>query len=93
MMMHRFSSPEWLDFLRRHILVPDEEGGRSNIVSLLREIMRLETSEVQVFAPSAVLGVNDEIGRQRSDADEFLNMRMRNRITWSGGGPWFVSDT
>jgi DNA helicase HerA-like ATPase len=83
--MHRFSSPEWLDILRRHILVSDEEGDRGNKVGLLREIMRLKTGEALVFAPSAIFGARDEAGARRIGADELLKMRMRKRVTWDGG--------
>jgi DNA helicase HerA-like ATPase len=80
--MHRFSSPEWLDVLQRHILVSDEEGDRGNKVGLLREIMRLKTGEALVFAPSAMVGANDE---RKNGADALLKMRMRKRVTWDGG--------
>ena len=83
--MHRFSSPEWLDVLRRHILVSDEEGDRGSKVGLLREIMRLKTGEALVFAPSAIFGPRSEAGAWRIGADQLLRMRMRKRITWDGG--------
>jgi hypothetical protein len=83
--MHRFSSPEWLDVLQRHILVSDKEGHRGNKVDLLREIARLKTGEALVFAPSAILGARDKDGRQRIGADGLLKMRMRKRVTWDGG--------
>ncbi|KAE9375761.1 hypothetical protein N431DRAFT_403720 [Stipitochalara longipes BDJ] len=83
--MHRFSSPEWLDVLKRHILVSDEEGNRGNKVGLLREIMRLETGEALVFAPSAVFGASDATGGRKIGADALLKMRMRKRVTWDGG--------
>lgn len=83
--MHRFSSPEWLDVLRRHILVSDKEGDGGNKVGLLREIMRLKTGEALVFAPSAALAGKGEVGERGSDAGELLRMRMRKRVTWDGG--------
>ncbi|KAF4633389.1 hypothetical protein G7Y89_g4730 [Cudoniella acicularis] len=83
--MHRFSSPEWLNVLQRHILVSDEEGDRSNKVSLLKEILRLKTGQALVFAPSAIFGASDEAGGRRIGANELLKMRMRKRVTWDGG--------
>ena len=83
--MHRFSSPEWLDVLRRHILLLDGESDRSNPVCLLREIMRLATGEALVFAPSAKLGASDGAGERRIDDDKLFKMRMRKRVTWDGG--------
>jgi hypothetical protein len=83
--MHRFSSPEWLDVLRRHILVSDEEDGRSNKVGLLRDIMRLKAGEALVFAPSAIFGARDEAGRWGIGAHKLFKMMMRKRVTWDGG--------
>jgi len=83
--MHRFSSPEWLDVLQRHILVSGEEGNRGNKVGLLREIMRLKTGEALVFAPSSIVGVSDKAGGRIIGADALLKMRMRKRVTWDGG--------
>ncbi|CZR67479.1 uncharacterized protein PAC_17378 [Phialocephala subalpina] len=87
--MHRFSSPEWLDVLQRHILISDKEGDRGNKAGLLREIMRLKTGEALVFAPSAIFGASDEAGGRRIGADALLKMRMRKRITWDGGRSTF----
>jgi hypothetical protein len=83
--MHRFSSPEWLEILRRHILVPDEESDRGSKVGLLREIMMLKTGEALVFAPSAVFGAREEAGGWRVGTNKLLKMRMRKRVTWDGG--------
>jgi len=83
--MHRFSSPEWLDVLQKHIPVGDDEGDRGNKTKLLREIMRLKIGEALVFAPSAVFGANADAGGWRTGADELLKMRMRKRVTWDGG--------
>ncbi len=83
--MHRFSSPEWLEVLRKHILISDENEDRGNKVGLLREIMRFRTGEALVFAPSAILGANDRTGEWEVGADKLLRMRMRKRVTWDGG--------
>ena len=83
--MHRFSSPEWLEILRRHILVPDEESDRGSKVGLLREIMMLKTGEALVFAPSAIFGAREETGGWRVQTNKLLKMRMRKRVTWDGG--------
>ncbi|KAG0652217.1 hypothetical protein D0Z07_0833 [Hyphodiscus hymeniophilus] len=82
--MHRFSSPEWLDVLQRHILL-SEEGNQGTKTGLLREIMRLRTGEAMIFAPSAILGASDKSGGWKSGADGLLKMRMRKRVTWDGG--------
>lgn len=84
--MHRFSSPEWLDVLRRHILV-SEDGEAGNKIGLLREIMRLKTGEALVFAPSKWIGETSVDGdaNGREERGELLRMRMRKRVTWDGG--------
>ncbi len=83
--MHRFSSPEWLDVLQKHILVSDGEDEKGNRIGILREIMRLKTGEALVFAPSAIFGAKDETGEWEIGADKLLRMRMRKRVTWDGG--------
>ena len=83
--MHRFSSPAWLNVLQRHILVSDEEGNRGNKVGLLRDIMRLKTGEALVFAPSSIFGASGEAGGRRIGADALLKMSMRKGVTWDGG--------
>lgn len=83
--MHRFSSPEWLDVLRRHILVSDEDGDRGNRLGLLREIMRLRTGEALVFAPSAICEARDDAGGRTMGVGDLIRMRMRKRVTWDGG--------
>lgn len=83
--IHRFSSPEWLDVLQRHMLVLDKDGERGNKVGLLRDIMRLKTGEALVFAPSAILGANSEAEGRIIGADTLIKMRMRKRVTWDGG--------
>lgn len=83
--IHRFSSPEWLDVLRRHIPYLDGEGERGNKVGLLREIMRLTTGEALVFAPTAIFRTRDGDGERRIGAEKLFKMRMRKRVTWDGG--------
>jgi hypothetical protein len=83
--IHRFSSPEWFDVLKRHLPVFDRDGDKSNKADLQREILRLKTGEALVFAPSAILGARDDAGERRVGTDTLFSMRMRKRVTWDGG--------
>jgi hypothetical protein len=91
--IHRFSSPDWMNVLKQHVSF--SEGSKSNDSegSLLNQILRLKTGEALVFAPSAILGLStgdDEAsgdGEQNwsTAANELIRARMRKRVTWDGG--------
>ncbi|KAG4434572.1 hypothetical protein IFR05_009958 [Cadophora sp. M221] len=83
--IHRFSSPEWLDVLKRHLPVFDRDGDKSNKADLLKKILRLKTGEALVFAPSAILGASDDAGERKVGTDTLFSMRIRKRVTWDGG--------
>ncbi|KUJ23879.1 uncharacterized protein LY89DRAFT_776094 [Mollisia scopiformis] len=83
--MHRFTSPEWLDVLQKHILFLDKDGEKDSKFGLLRDIMSLRTGEALVFAPTARIRPSDEAGGRGVDADALFKMRMRKRVTWDGG--------
>jgi hypothetical protein len=93
--IHRFSSPEWLSVLKKHVSIPEDEKSKNDggEGSLFKKILTLKTGEALVFAPSAVTGTaggEDETkGGQgvvwRTAADELMRVRMRKRVTWDGG--------
>ncbi|KAH9209087.1 hypothetical protein DL95DRAFT_438120 [Leptodontidium sp. 2 PMI_412] len=83
--IHRFSSPEWLDVLKRHLPVFDRDGDKSNKADLQKQILRLKTGEALVFAPSAILGASDDAGERKVGTDTLFSMRIRKRVTWDGG--------
>ncbi|KAL2066032.1 hypothetical protein VTL71DRAFT_2103 [Oculimacula yallundae] len=83
--IHRFSSPEWLDVLKRHLPVFDRDGDQGNKADLQKKILRLKTGEALVFAPSAILGASDDAGERKIDTNTLFSMRMRKRVTWDGG--------
>jgi len=83
--IHRFSSPEWFDVLKRHLPVFDRDGDKSNKVALQKKILRLKTGEALVFAPSAIFGASGDAGERGFDTDTLFSMRMRKRVTWDGG--------
>jgi hypothetical protein len=90
--IHRFSSPEWFDVLRRHIFLLDEQRSNSDgKAELFKRIRNLSTGEALVFAPSAV--VRKEEGEEGEEGEEewgkvsegVLKVKVRKRLTWDGG--------
>ncbi|KAI5781295.1 hypothetical protein EDC01DRAFT_710193 [Geopyxis carbonaria] len=77
--VHRFSSPEWFEVLRKHISKAAPDEGRA----LFESIVELGVGEAVVFAPSAV--VAGEGGEGRRLGPRGMRVKMRKRITWDGG--------
>lgn len=110
--VHRFTSPDWLHALQRHLagasavprLLEREDGGDGEVtrlsqsIEMLRvdgkgqdtamavfdQIVRLRVGEALLFAPSAVLDV-DEVSHVRKLNQGVLKIRVRGRITTDGG--------
>lgn len=82
--IHRFTSPDWLSVLRHHISIPGKDvNDSSDDGGLYKQILRLQTGEALVFAPSAVMGASD--GSEESEPFRLLRVKVRRRITWDGG--------
>lgn len=82
--IHRFTSPDWLSVLRRHISIPDKDSNDGNDQGgLYKQIVGLKTGEALVFAPSTVMGTSD--GSEESEPFRLLRVKVRRRITWDGG--------
>ncbi|KAH4855058.1 hypothetical protein HBH77_001730 [Parastagonospora nodorum] len=77
--IHRFSSPEWLSAIKRHI--PTAAEGRED---LMLKIEGLRTGEALVYSPNAVLG-RDDSGDLITGTSRFIKVRIRRRITSDGG--------
>jgi hypothetical protein len=77
--IHRFSSPEWLAAIRRHI--PTAAEGRED---LMLKIEGLRTGAALVYSPNAVLGRGDS-GDLITGTSRFIKVRIRRRITSDGG--------
>ncbi|KAL9105734.1 MAG: hypothetical protein Q9187_008663 [Circinaria calcarea] len=86
--IHRFSSPEWFNLLRKHVFVAEEQkkGTEScETAEFFERILDLETGEALVFAPSAMVGdwsLKEERGKGRKG---LWKLRVRKRVTWDGG--------
>ena len=98
--VHRFSSPEWFEMLRRHLSGfrraegdVGEEGKREREAGLYRRIVALGTGEALVFAPgawvvgggSAAWGADAGAPVGRRTDDESFMIKVRRRITADGG--------
>lgn len=83
--IHRFSSPEWYQTIRKHISIDDKQAiddDEDNMDALYR-ISSLRTGEALVFAPSAYL--LDERQEMIDVKHRSFKMVIRKRITWDGG--------
>jgi hypothetical protein len=77
--IHRFSSPEWLSAIKRHIptAVEDRED-------LMLKVEGLTTGKALLYSPNAVLG-RDESGNLITGTSRFIKVSIRRRITSDGG--------
>lgn len=111
--VHRFTSPSWLEALKRHLagvsavprlrekiergqggdvqrLAEDfavlyvESAGQDMATAMFAQIVKLRVGEALLFAPSAVLGL-DEASRVRKLNHGVLKIRVRKRVTDDGG--------
>lgn len=97
--VHRFTSPEWLRALQKHLagaaqgpstaqteLKADEISGKPS--SLFNEIVGLSVGEALVFAPSAIIGATVQ-NHGRLDFTRLghrsLLVKIRQRLTSDGG--------
>ncbi|RYP46859.1 hypothetical protein DL768_006998 [Monosporascus sp. mg162] len=108
--VHRFTSPDWLYALQRHLAGisiisrlrektdgRDDEAGRLSdnfkelsikdtdaATAMFAHIVQLKVGEALIFAPSAVLGIDDSLSVKRL-SHGVLKVRIRNRVTEDGG--------
>ncbi|CAN8099582.1 unnamed protein product [Discula destructiva] len=111
--VHRFTSPAWLQALQRHLAgvsavsrllasvesgangetdrlshgmeaLGMEDSGQGSAMAVFAQIVRLRVGEALLFAPSAVLEVDEGL-RARKLNHGVLKVRMRKRITADGG--------
>ncbi|KAG7008725.1 hypothetical protein G7Y79_00004g013090 [Physcia stellaris] len=91
--VHRFTSPSWLQALRSHLAgVSKFEGndGR-DIKEIFDKIVNLEAGEALLFSPSMMLNVTEgglgdaKVLRTEKLGMGYLKMRVRNRLTADGG--------
>jgi hypothetical protein len=88
--VHRFSSPEWYQTIKKHIAVGDKKGdgdqeetNGDHTAEGLYQISSLRTGEALVFAPSSyLLDGHQEVMDVKHRT---FKMVIRKRITWDGG--------
>lgn len=91
--VHRFTSPEWLRALNKHLAVNSQtqsgnDGTMDESTSLFHRIVRLRVGEALLFAPSAIVGTTtQENGKVAYDllGVGFLPVKIRARLTLDGG--------
>ena len=93
--VHRFSSPAWLQTLKVHIAgvsAAIEQDSQRSIPDILRMIVNLEAGQALLFAPSALLDVANDGASSSSNAPKiqklglrYVKMRVRKRLTEDGG--------
>ena len=79
--VHRFTSPEWFNVLRRHISMSHEKNDSEE---LFKRILNLRVGEALLFVPSALLMRADRGSPSRLGSD-LLQAKVRKRFTWDGG--------
>lgn len=94
--IHRFTSPDWMNALKKHISISEDDQTKTGETkaSLYDKILKLNTGEALVFAPSAIVGATpgdgEDVagggGRDWQTADnELIRLRVRKRVTWDAG--------
>lgn len=97
--VHRFSSPDWLRTLRRHLANEDATpvdgadsatpGQTRAATNLFFRITALRTGHGLVFAPSALIGRSRDAGGSADgfcrNASEPTTIQVRSRLTRDGG--------
>ncbi|KAL1597158.1 hypothetical protein SLS60_008740 [Paraconiothyrium brasiliense] len=76
--IHRFSSPEWFNAIKRHIRIPEADRE-----ALMERIEGLSTGTAIVYSANSVLGYDE--GRLKKGTGIMTKVKMRKRITADGG--------
>jgi hypothetical protein len=83
--VHRFSSPEWYQTIKKHLPIEQKKDGNGEGATMdaMYEISSLRTGEALVFAPSAhLLDGHQEVMDVKH---RVFKMVIRKRVTWDGG--------
>ncbi|KAI9731304.1 MAG: hypothetical protein M1834_005207 [Cirrosporium novae-zelandiae] len=87
--IHRFSSPEWFNTLRKHISTFRKDGDTDNnkrTEELFDRILKLGTGQALIFAPTAIVrNTKANTNEWVKLSTETLELRVRKRMTWDGG--------
>jgi len=88
--IHRFTSPEWYQTIKKHLytgdVFDDEDNRRNNRpgghTDFMQNISSLQTGEALVFAPAAVMSIRRD---GSLEGTKVHRIKMRQRVTWDGG--------
>ncbi len=92
--VHRFTSPSWLQVLKTHLagISNDDESSQRDVTEIFKTIVNLEAGQALLFSPSAILDMMDD---QEGNAYvnlrpmklglRYVKMRVRKRLTADGG--------
>lgn len=92
--VHRFSSPSWLQTLKSHLagISSIEDTSDRDVKLIFKLIANLEAGQALLFSPSAILDVKDgsteeEIvgARVQKLGLRYVKMKVRERVTVDGG--------
>ncbi|KAG9241740.1 hypothetical protein BJ878DRAFT_557412 [Calycina marina] len=85
--VHRFSSPAWLQVLKSHLAGIDtsqrQDNGEKMKQDVFKEIVNLRTGEALCFAPTAMVGGGKEV--EETLGAKYLKIKIRKRLTKDGG--------
>ncbi len=92
--VHRFTSPHWLEALKTHLAGISNGDGSSerDVKEIFKTIVNLEAGQALLFSPSAIL----DLAKDHEDDDyvelrtkklglRYIKMRVRQRLTADGG--------
>ena len=92
--VHRFTSPNWLQTLKTHLagILNGDESSERDLKEIFKTIVNLEAGQALLFSPSAMLDltdgqeVNDYVGLKAKKLGlRYVKMRVRKRLTADGG--------
>lgn len=98
--VHRFTSPDWLQALRAHLAgVSDLNGedSKGNIAKVFQTIVNLQAGQALLFCPSALLESTEHKSSAggnplnvRKLGSRYVKIKVRKRLTEDGGRSIFA---
>jgi len=92
--VHRFSSPSWLETLKAHLAGASrlDENAERNVQDIFKTIVTLEAGQALLFSPSAMMDADvsvDASGNRSVRAHKlgigYIKIGVRKRLTADGG--------
>lgn len=84
--VHRFTSPSWLQTLKAHLagVSSMDESSNRNVSSIFNMIVNLQAGQALLFSPCAMLDMKAE-GDMVKLGTRFVKIKIRKRLTTDGG--------